>query len=324
MALTFTEMTAATDDFFMMDGGEAYNNFFNESFALEYFLNQKKGTWKRYSGGSRIKVPILYDRQAGGAFDRTDTLSSSDQANTNAAYFLPKYYYGNATIHMLDEVENAGTQQEVDLMISKIYGAQEGLSKDLAEAFYADNADSAKGITGLQALTDTSTSRAYGGITPTDLQATDGSYPWTGLRTTSAAAMTLAAVRTLCSGAKVANGPGGKPNLVVMPEAGFNIVRATLQSQQQYKESDGVRAGFQTVVFEGATIAADDYCPAAWQFALNDKYCGFAVHQNLYFKRTPWADTTMVGTPTKTMKIWFGGNFIVTRRKAHKGQSGMT
>ena len=43
MALTFGERDSVTDDFFQVDSGKAVDAFFDDSYALNYFIKQKKG-----------------------------------------------------------------------------------------------------------------------------------------------------------------------------------------------------------------------------------------------------------------------------------------
>lgn len=87
MALTYDELQAITNDYFAADGKKATDIYFDSSFALDYFMNKKKGLWQRPSGGDRIRVPLMYDGAEGGFYARSDTLSSDDRTNINAAYF---------------------------------------------------------------------------------------------------------------------------------------------------------------------------------------------------------------------------------------------
>jgi hypothetical protein len=308
-----------------VDNKAAVDIYFNTSFALDYFMNKKKGLYERPSGGERVKVPLMYDGAEGGFYSRTSTLSSDDRVNINAAYYLWKHAYGNATVYRTDELANNGEYAEVQMVTQKIEAAQATATKHLATQFYSSSADTADELSGLVAMCFGGTSTAYGGITPTDLVAQDSSTPWASVNTTSAAGISLAVIRTLASSAKVNDGAKGKPDVGFTTETLFNIISGILQTQQRFQQdSDTVKAGFTHIVFEGKIIAADDYGPSGYLFLINSNYFGFAIHKDGFFARTPWGDLIITGTVARSMKIFWDGNMICSRRKAHAGQSSLT
>ena len=317
MALTYTEMESTTRDHFLVDGGKAVDIYFKDSYLKTLLMKEKRGLWERPEGGLSHRIPFEFDLQNGGAYDKTDTISSDDKETINGALFLVKYYYGNATIHRIDEQKNSGPYAEVKLLVSKVEGAQKKISKDLSTDIYALATDSAKTISGLNSICATTTTTAYGGVQEADLLAADGTYPWKGIVTTTTEGISLAVIRTLRSSAKIHDGADGKPNIGVMPEALFNIIAAQLQAQQRFTtSSDTATAGFTHVVFEGLTLAADDYCPSGTHFQINTNSLGFLIDKNGYFARDPWGSLTAVGIPAKTMKIFWDGNLICSNRKA--------
>jgi len=324
MALTFTEMEAITSDYFMADNRKAVDIYFNDSFFMDLFMNNKKGLWERPNGGKKIRIPLSYDGQEGGFYSKQTTLSSDDKESINAAFFQWKHVYGNATVHRLDELENAGAYAEVQLVQSKIEGAQKTARKKIAQQLYSASGDGALELTGLASMCFGAAATAYGGIAENDLVATDGTKPWKACNTTTAATIALSVIRSLRSGAKISDGPGGKPDVGLTTEALFNIVSGILQVQQRFTKDTSVKAGFTHLVFEEMLIAADDYCPTGLLYVLNSNYVGFAIHEQGYFSRTPWGDLLPSGTPAKTLKIFWDGNLICSNRKAHKGQSGLT
>lgn len=325
MALTFGELEAITNDYFAADSKQAVDIYFNDCFLVDYFMKQKKGLWKRYPGGKRIRVPLAYDGQESGFYSRGEALSSDDREMLNAAYFLQKHAYGNATIYRPDELENAGEYAEVELVTQKLEGAQKAIRKDLANDLYSANSDTAKGLNGLASCCFGSSSVAYGGLAEDDLVASDLTKPWKAVNTTSAEAIGLTAIRTLRSSAKIGNGAFGKPDIGVMTETLFNTVSAILQVQQRFTEDkETTKAGFTNLVFEGMLLAADDYCPSGYHYQLNSKHIGFAIHTNGYFMREPWANLSSNGPAGKTMKIYWDGNLICSNRKSHAGHSNLS
>lgn len=325
MALTYTELQAITNDYFKLDNKAATDIYFNTSFLLDYLMNKKKGLWERPSGGERIRVPLMYDGAEGGFYSRTDNLSSDDRTNINAAYFQWKHAYGNATVYRTDELANNGEYAEVQMVTQKIEAAQAQCTKHLATQLYSSASDTANELSGLLSLCFGGTSTQYGGITPTDLVTADTTYPWASVNTTTTEGISLAVIRTLASSAKVNDGAKGKPDIGVTTETLFNIISGILQVQQRFTvDTDTAKAGFTHLVFEGKIIAADDYGPSGYLFLLNSNYVGFAIHRDGFFARTPWGDLIVTGTVARSMKIFWDGNFICSRRKAHAGHNNLS
>jgi hypothetical protein len=322
MSLTFGELESVTDDYFMLDGGKAIDIYFKSSFILDRWLNKHKAIWDRPNGGKRIRIPLAYDIAEGGSFGRTDTLTSDDREILNAAYYLWKHYYGNATLFETDELENNGEFAEVQLVNSRLEAAQKKITKDLSTDIHSSASDSAKPLTGFLSLFNTTTSTKYGDIAEADLVAADGTKPWKANLTTTTEGISLKVIRDLASSAKIGDGPGGKPNIGIMPETLLNIVLGILQAQQQFRDdTDTVKAGFLNCVFEGKTLAADDYTPPGYLELFNEEFVGFSVHAQGFYKKKPWAEVP--GKAARTMKIMFHGNVVCKHRAAHAAHSNL-
>lgn len=231
----------------------------------------------------------------------------------------------NATIYRADELENGGEYAEVQLVSQRVANAQKTCTKKISQNVYNSEGDSSDYITGLLSLTSETTSTPYGGIAEADLVASDGTYPWEGKTTTTSEAMTLDVIRTMRTNAKLYEGANGKPDVVLTTETLWNILAGILQAQQRFtSDSDTAKAGFTNLVFEGAKIVVDDFCPSGYAFALNSKFIGFAVHSNGYFVRDPWANLVTVGVVGKSMKIFWDGNIVCSNRKAHIAHSSLS
>ena len=318
-----TQLEATTNDYFMVKGKKAVDCYFQKSFSIDWFLNQKKGIFERPSSGRNVRIPFRYDGNEAGFYSRGETISSDKKEAITAAYFQLKHAYGNATILRVDELENDGPEGMVNLVFEEVEGAQESLSKTLAESFYEDNADSTSRLTGLLAICDDTSSRAYGNVTPTDVIAENGEYPWLGRTITgSTTPISLDIIRTLRTYADYGTGKQDEPDQVITSKRIYNKIKNILQAQQMFTTADSkvVKAGFIGLNFEGADIYPCKYVAdngtTGDVFAINTNHFGFAVHKKGMFMRTEWA--YIQGTANdKTMKIFFDGNIVVNNRRAH-------
>ena len=325
MSLTFTELEAITDDYFIADNKKAQDIYFNDSFAMDYYLKKKKGMWERPGGGRLLRVPLMYDMQKADAYERSDALNSDDVESINAAYFELKHYYGNATLYRTDELQNNGEYAEVQMVAQRLEGAQKSSRKKIMQNFYSANADSSKHLTGLRAMCSETSTSEYGHIAEDDLVSDDGTKPWEGKTNSTSEVISLDVIRTLRTDAKIGDGRAGKPDVGFTTETLFNKISAILQVQQMFiKDDDTVKAGFVHVVFEGMVIAADDYCPSGYFFGVNSNHAGFAVHKKGFFVRTPWANLQSSNILGRSMKILVDLNWICNDRRSHKAHSNLS
>ena len=319
------QMDAVTDDYFMIDNGKAADLYFQTSFLLNYYLKQKKGIFKRPNGGRDIRVPFRYDGNESGFYRRGGTLSSDKRDAITAVFFSWIHAYGNGTIYRVDELENAGAAQIISLVKEEAYGAQESITKTLADSFYDSPSGATERLTGLRALCNEDATLPYGNIAENQVVAQDGTMPWAGFVNSTGGKITLDMLRQLKSSADYGTGAKEEPDLLVTTKDLFNAIRAILQLQQRFteKESEPVKAGFVGVRFEGSDIFPDRFCPPTWMFGLNSHHFGFAVHTQGMFTRTPWS--IIAGSAQdKTFKILFDGNTICNNRRAHAAYSGLT
>lgn len=219
-------------------------------------------------------------------------------------------------------MKNSGEYAEVQLVTQRVGGAQKSLTKTLASSLYTIS--SANDLDGLQACCNETTTTAYGGIQEADLVAADGSTPWEGKMSSTSTTISLNWIRTGATAAKVRDGKGGKPDLLVTTETNWNVIADLLQAQQRFTDGkETVKAGFTGLVFEGKEIFPDDYCPDDYAFFLNTMHIGFAIHKEGFNARTKWK--VIPDSPEdKTMKIYWDGNLIVNNRKAHQGYSSVS
>jgi hypothetical protein len=312
-----------TNDYFATQ--EAVDIYYKDSFFMSYFMDKKMGLFERPEGGDRIRIPLEYDLPAGGFFTKGSALNSDAKTIVNAAFFNWKHVYGNGSIHMVDEIKNAGELAKVKLILQQAKGAQKKARRIIAENIYNSAVDGAEEITGLGAATGTDQDTAYGGLAQNDVISTDLTEPWTGRTTTTAEAVSLDVIRTMRSTAKISDGAQGKPDVGLTTETLFNVISSRLQVQQRFtSDTDTVKAGFVNLWFEGMLLAVDDFVASGNIYALNKAHIGFAIHTEGFFQRFPWVSLIVANQPSKSMKIFWHGNLINDNRKAHIRHSGLT
>lgn len=319
------QMDAVTNDYFIINGGKAQDIYFENSFTLNYFLKQKKGIWKRPTGGLKIRIPLRYDGNESSFYAKGDTISSDKRDAISAAYFEWKHAYGSGTVLRIDTLENAGPAAMIDLITEEVSGAQSSLTKLLSQSQFDLPTAGSSRLTGMRACMNETATLAYGDLTENEVEAVDGTKPWEGKMYASAAVISLAVIRNGRSDADGGMGTQDEPDLIVMTKALYNKVKDLLQAQQRFT-TDGaktVKAGFTGVYFEGADLYPERYLPDNHMIMLNSQHWGYAVHSKGFMVRTPW-EKIEGSAQDKTFKIFFDGNQVCNNRKVHKGWSAIT
>ncbi|MCG7854193.1 MAG: phage major capsid protein [Methanosarcinaceae archaeon] len=318
------QLEAVTNDWFLIENGKAEDNYFETSFLLDYFLKQKKGIWKRPSGGVQISIPIRYDGNKAGFYARGGVLDSTKQEAITQINLAWKHAYGNCTILRIDELKNSGPEGLINLTSEELEGGQESLRDILATSFYTGTEGDASNLTGLNAVCDTTATTNYGGFCSNDIVSQDSTQVWAGLGSSSATVMSLSALRDIKTASAYGKGKMAQPDFMATTEALYDVLLNILQVQQRFTEGvKPAKAGFSGVHFEGTDVFPDRYCPASNLYAINSKHVGFAVHSQGLFQRTPW-EFIAGSARDKTMKIFFDGNAVCNNRRANYRHSSLS
>jgi len=309
-----SQLDATTDDYFRLKGKEVLDLYTETSFVLDYFLKGKKGNYDSHQGGKAIEIPLRYDNNAAGFFTRGTPLDSTQNQTITSVKLPWRYCYGNGTIYMIDQWENAGTEKKIDMVWHETEGAQLALNELMANSVWEGLEGDTSNLTGFNSICDTTATTDYAGFSSNDIVSKDGTQVWTGLGSSTTTQMSLSAIRTLRTAAHFGKGKLTEPDLLATTETNYNTVKTILDASQLLTE--GVKTanlGFSGVHFEGADIYPDRYCPASNLYAFNTKHVGFTV--SVLWKRLPWQ--IVAGSPgDKTLKIMFGGNLTCDNRRS--------
>jgi hypothetical protein len=271
-----------------------------------------KGRVKTFSGGNVILQELEFaDNSTVKNYSGYETLNISPSEVMSSASF-DKQKAVAVSISGLEEIQNAGKEQMIDLMEARISNAEKSMANSVATDMYSDGtADGGKQIGGLQLLVaDTPTSGTVGGID----RAT-----WTFWRnisfdatTDGGAAATAANIQGYMNRVWVQLARGrDKPDLLVADNNYYSLYWNSLQAIQRIVDASGKLAnlGFDSIKFNGAEVVLDGGfgggCPTNHMYFLNTDYIyfrpssqrnfvpirgeRFAVNQDAVVKLIGWA-----------------------------------
>jgi len=150
------------------DRASGYQDLVSDSNAL-YAVMKRKGLWKEYSG-PRIRETLQIAKPDGQWYSGYDFLNAAPVELFNDAYFTPKMAAVPVTLSLEEILNNAGTNQVMDVMESYISAAERSMVDLMGEAVHGDGtADGGKQFEGLAlAVPVVVDSGTYGGISRAD------------------------------------------------------------------------------------------------------------------------------------------------------------
>lgn len=251
--------------------------------ALTYFLTSKDRI-KKISGGAKIIVPIVHEQNSTVAsYSGYDTISTTAQTGISAAEYSWKQLAGTISINGLEEAQNRGEAEIIDLLEGKIMQTEETLSEKLNTMFFADGTgNSNKDWNGLEHfIATTPTSGTVGGIN----RATAGNEFWRNYVESTTKALTLADMTTAYN--SVSKG-SDQPDFIITTQGLYEKYESLLQPQMRYSDPKVADGGFQNLLFKSAPVMFDTSSTAGMVYFLNSKYLKLYAHQDVWFKTTPF------------------------------------
>jgi hypothetical protein len=257
----------------------------SENNALLNRLN-KRGNVKPFSGGRVIYQELDYaENSTYKRYSGYETLNISPSEVFTAAEFDIKQAAVAISISGLEQLQNSGPEQMIDLLESRIVNAEKTMQNNLSSDLYSDGtADGGKQIGGLQLLVaDTPTSGTVGGINRLN---------WTFWRnqsfdatTDGGAAVTAANIQSYMNTMYLRTSRGtDHSDLIIADNNYYNAYWQSLQAIQRVGDSEMADAGFQTLKFMGADVVFDGgyggAAPANHMYFLNTNYIFWRPHRD--------------------------------------------
>ena len=203
----------------------------------------------------------------------------------SAAEFNWKQAAVAVSISGLEELQNSGKEQMIDLLESRIRNAERTFQNNLSTDMYSDGtADSGKQIGGLQLLVaDAPTTGTVGGINRANFSFWQN-FKYAGVADGGAAvdATTIQAYMNTVY-LNVSRGTD-HPTLILADNIFYGFYWTSLQQIQRITQEREGAAGFLTLKFQGADVVFDGgyngAAPASHMYFLNTNYLHWRPHRD--------------------------------------------
>jgi hypothetical protein len=245
--------------------------------ALLTWLDQR-GNTKTISGGSKILQELSFAENGNaGFYSGYDLLPVAAQDVLSAAEFEIKQAACPVIISGLEQLQNMGREQMIDLLDGRIGVAEASMANLLAGGVYSDGTGAGgKQITGLDlAVSVTPATGAYGGIDPATWAFWQNKYTAAALDATTVDGAMNAMWASLVRGMD-------RPDLIVMDNLFWSIFIASLQAQQRFTSAGSATRGFPTIKYMDADVVLDGglggFATTKTAYFLNTKYLHWRPH----------------------------------------------
>ena len=241
---------------------------------------KSRGNDKPISGGSVIFQELSFAENGNaGWYSGYDLLPVAAQDVISAAQFDIKQAACPVVISGLEQLQNAGREQMIDLLEGRISVAESTMANLVAAGVYSDGtANGGKQLVGLDAAVPVNPATGtYGGIDRATWTF------WRSKTTTVGAAVTSANVQGFLNTmwASLVRGMD-KPDLIPMDPIWWNAYMNSLQLIQRFTDPDTAKLGFNTVKYMTADVLLDGgiggFITTKTAFMLNTKYIHFRPH----------------------------------------------
>lgn len=280
---------------------------------------ERKGKRKPFSGGRQIMQEIEYGSNSTfGWYSGYDNLNISPSDVFTAALYDIKQCSVAVSISGLEELQNGGEEQMIDLLEGRISNAEKTMRNQMSAGVYGDGtASGGKAIGGLALLVADAGTGTVGGINSTTWNF------WRNIAfdatTDGGAAATIANMLGYMNRMWLQLVRGtDKPDMIIADNNYYRMYMEALQPQQRFTSADMAQAGFESLKYMSADVVfdggIDGSCPANHMYFLNTDYLYMRPHsKRQYVPLSP--DRFSTNQDAMVKLIGWAGNMTTSGRK---------
>ncbi|HEU0069382.1 MAG TPA: phage major capsid protein [Nitrospiraceae bacterium] len=260
------------------------DNIFRGRPLLNYMMS--KGRVRTVNGGVSIVEPIIYAEGEAGSYSEWQQLTITPQEGISAAQFPWRQLYATIAISGLEEAQNNGKEEAINLLEAKVMQAEETLKNRLSKQLYGTQSspDPTKDFLSLDAVIDST--GAIGGINPAD----SGNGWWAAVET-SVGAVDATGLEAAMSTAYHSSSDSGSDRVdaIFTGQTVYEFYESTLTPQVRYTDTKSANLGFMNLLFKQTPVYWDFDCPSGVMYGINSKYIGLVIHSQRNFSQTPFS-----------------------------------
>lgn len=286
--------------------------------ALLAILSER-GNIDPYDGGVEILEQVLYTEVAASGWYTGSDLQDVEVSDVlTSAAFAPKQFYANIVQDGLEDSQNAGESQIIDLIEAKMEAGMATAKNAVGTAIFNSNTENdGKAIGGFQHLvSDNASAPTVGGIDAS----TSGNAFWRNYVMDFSNNSLTPGTTTILQGIQLGflntNRGNDMVDVIFAGDTYFSYFESAIQSNQRFiNETSKVIAGFKAWEYKGAKVIHDPHCSATRMYGINTRYVKFRPWKQRNFKIGERKDST--NQDAYLFPILFLGNLTIRSRARH-------
>jgi len=286
----------------------------------------RQGTVKPFSGGRNLWQEVEYAQNSTAAFySGYETIDVSPSQIFSAAEFPIRQAAAAVSISGLEELQNAGPEEMIDLIAGRVRNAENTLRALIEQSMYS-NGSQPKEIGGLQQLIAATPTNTVGGIDANTWQF------WRNISfgsiTNGGAATTSANIRRYWDTIYVQLIRGtDKPDLAICDDTNWRLYNESLQPLQRITNAEFAAAGFVSLEYMGMPVVSGGGFqgfstdpvpvggpPAGFTWFINSRYLQYRPHRQRNFVALN-PDRFSINQDAVVKLIGWAGNLTISNRR---------
>jgi len=263
----------------------------------------KRGNIQMRRGGAKIVIPLMTGQNAASnSYSGYDAISTTASTGITAAEFNWKQYAATIAISGLEEAQNNGEEEVIDLLEAKIMQAEETIAEKFDLMFMLDGTGN--------------TGKDWGGLaTYVDATSTIGNINsttetwWRSYVDSTAGVLTIGDMTKAYNTVSRGN---DHPDLILTTQTLFEKYESLLQPQMRFTDTETGDGGFQNLLFKGAVMMFDANVQSGVMYFLNSKYLKLIGHSDRWFTPTPFVRPN--NQDARYAQILCYGNLTISNR----------
>ncbi len=270
MALSIDDITSITQDAYIP---VMVDNIFNSNAGLH---RAKKKWYKPQNGGTSIKQPLLYALNSSAQRQTSSSLSVTSNSKKTAADYAWKRLEAPIVIDGLDTIKNSGDAAVLSHVKTEVQTAEKSLANLLGTDLFGDGS-TAGSIMGFKL--GTAITGTLGGIAK-------ATYSWwQGQVDSTTSSLSLAKMQSLYGDCTV---DSDKPTVIFTTQDIYDDLYALIQPQQRFSDGDTIKAGFNSILWNGIPVIVDSHVDSGYLYMINEDYISLRYAKSRDFKLTPF------------------------------------
>ncbi len=306
------------------------DNIFKKNVLL-WLLSERNRVSKK-GGGRNIVEQIMYEEGESNSYGEWDKFTISPVEGITAAEYPWRSVWASIIISGLQDLQNDGEEQIIDLLEAKVKQAEKTLRKKLNTMLHADGTgNTGKDWLGLGALIgdESDSITTVGNINCAVGQPGNGWWESSVRRITAVEALPETELIPILT-TQYNNVSDGDEHVAFLlgDQASYELYESLLTPNVRYSDTKSANAGFSNLMFKQAPFYWDRANPTGTVYGVNPEYMKVVGHKRRWFAQTKFSNGLEEGvTPgaagaadvvdAKYSVITCYGNLTTDKRDAH-------